>query len=86
MNVLLLVSSLLSVGIFLSCLSILLLSVVVYLLAVFCCLFVCDGVQLEQKRSDEKNERDKLNKVYLELIEQQRTYYKSVRDFQEVSR
>ena len=34
---------------------------------------------------DEKVERDKLNKVYLELIEQQRTYYKSVRDFQEVS-
>ena len=42
-------------------------------------------MQLEQKRADEKVERDKLNKVYLELIEQQRTYYKSVRDFQEVS-
>ncbi len=41
--------------------------------------------QLEQKRNDEKSERDRLNSIYLELVEQQRAYYKSVRDFQEVS-
>ena len=33
---------------------------------------------------DEKVERDRLNGIYLELVEQQRSYYKSVRDFQEV--
>ena len=47
-----------------------------------CC--VCP--QLEQKRNDEKGERDRLNGIYLELVEQQRAYYKSVRDFQEVGR
>lgn len=41
--------------------------------------------QLEHKRNDEKVERDRLNGIYLELVEQQRAYYKSVRDFQEVS-
>ena len=41
-------------------------------------------LQLEHKRNDEKVERDRLNGIYLELVEQQRAYYKSVRDFQEV--
>ena len=41
-------------------------------------------MQLEQKRADEKLERDRLNKIYLELVEKQRSYYKTVRDFQEV--
>ena len=41
-------------------------------------------VQLEKRRSDEKSERDRLNDIYLELIEKQRAYYKTVRDFQEV--
>ena len=41
-------------------------------------------VQLEKRRSDEKAERDRLNDIYLELIEKQRAYYKTVRDFQEV--
>ncbi len=37
------------------------------------------------KREDEKNEKDRLNAIYLELVEKQRSYYKTVRDFQEVS-
>lgn len=41
-------------------------------------------MQLEKRRSDEKNEKDRLNDIYLELIEKQRAYYKTVRDFQEV--
>ena len=29
-------------------------------------------------------EKDRLNGIYLELVEKQRAYYKTVRDFQEV--
>jgi len=43
-------------------------------------------MQLEKRRSDEKNEKDRLNDIYLELIEKQRAYYKTVRDFQEECR
>ena len=46
-------------------------------------LFLCI-LQLEKKRGDEKSERDRLNDVYLELVEKQRTYYKRVKDFQDV--
>ena len=42
--------------------------------------------QLERKRSDEKSERDRLNDVYLELVEKQRAYYKRVKEFQDVRR
>ena len=45
---------------------------------------MCDGVQLERRRADEKVEKDRLNGMYLELVEKQRAYYKTVRDFQEV--
>ena len=47
---------------------------------------LCEGVlvQLEKRRADEKAEKDRLNGIFLELIEKQRTYYKTVRDFQEV--
>ena len=41
--------------------------------------------QLERKRGDEKSERDRLNDVYLELVEKQRAYYKRVKEFQDVS-
>ena len=41
--------------------------------------------QLDHKRRDEKTEKDRLNSIYLELVEKQRSYYKTVRDFQEVS-
>ena len=41
--------------------------------------------QLEHKRADEKSERDRLNDVYLELVEKQRAYYKRVKEFQDVS-
>lgn len=41
-------------------------------------------VQLEKRCADEKTEKDRLNGMYLELIEKQRSYYKTVRDFQEV--
>ena len=41
-------------------------------------------VQLEKRCAEEKTEKDRLNGMYLELIEKQRSYYKTVRDFQEV--
>jgi hypothetical protein len=41
--------------------------------------------QLGRKRADEKSERDRLNDVYLELVEKQRAYYKRVKEFQDVS-
>ena len=44
-----------------------------------------DMFQLERKRADEKSERDRLNDVYLELVEKQRAYYKRVKDFQDVN-
>lgn len=43
-----------------------------------------DKEQLGQRCAEERMQRDKLNSVYLELIEKQRTYYKTVKDFQEV--
>ncbi len=43
-----------------------------------------DKNQLMQKCLDEKKDKDSLNKSYLDLIEQQRSYYKAVKDFQEV--
>jgi hypothetical protein len=51
---------------------------------------ILDGIkqdkdQLSQRCLEEKKQRDKLNTVYLELIEKQRTYYKTVKDFQEVN-
>ena len=51
---------------------------------------ILDGIkedrnQLEQRCFDERKERDKLNTTYLELIDKQRTYYKTVKEFQEVS-
>jgi hypothetical protein len=42
--------------------------------------------QLGRKRADEKSERDRLNDVYLELVEKQRAYYKRVKEFQDVSK
>ncbi|XP_064386221.1 coiled-coil domain-containing protein 93-like [Halichondria panicea] len=45
-----------------------------------------DRGKLERKREDEKNEKDRLNAIYLELVEKQRSYYKTVRDFQEECR
>jgi hypothetical protein len=41
---------------------------------------------LEKRRGDEKMEKDRLNGIYLELVEKQRAYYKTVRDFQEECR
>ena len=49
-----------------------------------CRVSVWPPLQLERRCQDEKSQRDKLNAVYLDLVEKQRTYYKTVRDFQEV--
>ena len=51
---------------------------------------ILDGIKqdrdtLGQRCSDERKERDRLNSAYLELIEKQRSYYKAVKDFQEVN-
>ena len=50
---------------------------------------ILDGIkqdkdQLVQRCQEERKDKDALNKSYLELIEQQRAYYKAVKDFQEV--
>jgi chromosome segregation ATPase len=45
-----------------------------------------DREGLEARRAEEKAEKDRLNGIYLELVEKQRTYYKTVRDFQEECR
>ena len=42
-------------------------------------------MQLEERCVDERKARDRLNATYLELIEKQRAYYKTVKDFQEVT-
>lgn len=42
-----------------------------------------DRERLERRCQDEKSQRDKLNTAYLDLVEKQRTYYKTVKDFQE---
>ena len=44
-----------------------------------------DKEQLGQRCAEERTQRDKLNTTYLELIDKQRTYYKTVKDFQEVN-
>ena len=51
---------------------------------------ILDGIkqdrdQLVQRCQDERKDRDSLNITYLELIEKQRAYYKTVKDFQEVN-
>ena len=40
--------------------------------------------KLERRRQDEKMQRDTATDIYLELVEKQRNYYKTVKDFQEV--
>ena len=39
---------------------------------------------MEQRRANEKKKRDELNEKYLELVEKQREYFKTVKEFQEV--
>ena len=41
--------------------------------------------QLEQKKQAEKVKRDELNDLHLDLVEKQRLYFKTVKDFQQVS-
>ncbi|XP_071955129.1 coiled-coil domain-containing protein 93-like [Antedon mediterranea] len=42
--------------------------------------------KVEKRRQDEKGRRDKLNKSYLDLIEKQRLYFKTIKDFKEECR
>jgi chromosome segregation ATPase len=42
--------------------------------------------KLEKKKQEEKMRRDRLNDEYLDLIDKQRVYYKTVKDFQEECR
>ena len=42
--------------------------------------------KVERKKQEEKMRRDQLNDQYLDLIEKQRLYFKTVKDFKEVSR
>ncbi|XP_052794983.1 coiled-coil domain-containing protein 93-like isoform X1 [Mya arenaria] len=52
---------------------------------------IVDGVKtnkskVERKKQEEKMRRDQLNDTYLDLIEKQRLYFKTVKDFQEECR
>ena len=40
---------------------------------------------MEKKKQEEKMRRDQLNDTFLDLVEKQRLYFKTVRDFKEVS-
>ena len=40
--------------------------------------------QIERRKQEEKMKRDQLNDTYLDLIEKQRLYFKTVKDFKEV--
>ena len=42
-------------------------------------------VQFEAKRESEKTQKDRCNDEYLALVDKQRQYYKTVKEFQEVS-
>ena len=42
-------------------------------------------VQFEAKRESEKTQKDHCNDEYLALVDKQRQYYKTVKEFQEVS-
>lgn len=39
---------------------------------------------MEKKKQENKMRRDQLNDQYLELLDQQRLYFKTVKDFKEV--
>ena len=43
-----------------------------------------DKEQLSQRCVDERKEKERLTGIHLDLIDKQRTYYKTVKDFQEV--
>ena len=43
-----------------------------------------DKEQLSQRCVDERKEKERLTTIHLDLIDKQRTYYKTVKDFQEV--
>lgn len=42
--------------------------------------------QMEKKKQENKMRRDQLNDQYLELLEKQRLYFKTVKEFKEVRR
>ena len=42
--------------------------------------------QVERKRQEEKMRRDQLSDQYLDLVEKQRLYFKTVKDFKEECR
>lgn len=47
-------------------------------------LFIVILFKVEQRKANEKTKRDELNEKYLELVEKQREYFKTVKEFQEV--
>lgn len=42
-------------------------------------------LKMEKKRQENKMRRDQLNDEYLELLDKQRLYFKTVKDFKEVN-
>ncbi|KAG7259936.1 hypothetical protein CRUP_014145 [Coryphaenoides rupestris] len=47
---------------------------------------VCPATGMERKKQESKMRRDQLNDDYLELLDKQRLYYKTVKDFKEGGR
>ena len=47
-------------------------------------MYIVIPFQVEKKKQEEKMKRDQLNDEYLNLIEKQRLYFKTVKDFKEV--
>ena len=45
-----------------------------------------NSIKLEKKKQEEKMRRDRLNDEYLDLVDKQRVYYKTVKQFQEECR
>lgn len=43
-------------------------------------------LQMEKKKQENKMRRDQLNDEYLELLDKQRLYFKTVKDFKEVGK
>lgn len=49
-----------------------------------CDAYFLSVLQMEKKKQENKMRRDQLNDEYLELLDKQRLYFKTVKDFKEV--
>ena len=62
------------------------LSLIGVCVVVLCCVrCACRVPQMEKKKQENKMRRDQLNDEHLELLDKQRLYFKTVKDFKEVT-